>query len=161
MNGTQLGIEVLYNLRCEGAKSMFDLHDVVVYIAQRIGLIPGRVWFGAGMAINAKLTPTQRRNFLRFLNRHELKQYLVFDDFHKKQPLRAEKAVVNDNLAHCNGLPVLFPVVVDKDEQVVIKVTAQSRWRVPAATPQYTGSLQAINCGRSRPGGSLATVECP
>ena len=27
----------------------------------------------------------QRRNFLRFLNRHELKWFLVLDDFHKRQ----------------------------------------------------------------------------
>jgi hypothetical protein len=52
----------------------------------RIGLYSGMIWFGAGMAINAKLTATQRRNFLRFLNRHGLRQYLVLDDFHKKQP---------------------------------------------------------------------------
>jgi hypothetical protein len=32
------------------AKSMHDLREVVVYLAQRVGLIPGRVWFGAGMA---------------------------------------------------------------------------------------------------------------
>jgi hypothetical protein len=92
LNGTQLEIEVLYNLRCETSGAMYDLHDVVCYIARRIGTINGRVWFGAGSAINAKLTATQRRNFLRFLNRHELKRYLVFDDFHKRQPWRVEKA---------------------------------------------------------------------
>jgi hypothetical protein len=43
----QLEIEVLYNLQCESAATMFDLRDVVTYIAERVGLIPGRVWFGA------------------------------------------------------------------------------------------------------------------
>ena len=38
------------------ASSMFDLRDAVTYIARRVGLIPGWVWFGAGKAINAKLT---------------------------------------------------------------------------------------------------------
>ena len=70
------------------------LRDVVTYIAKRVGLIPGRVWFGAANAINAKLTAQQRRNFLRFLNYHELKQFLVFDDFHKKQPARASMDVL-------------------------------------------------------------------
>jgi hypothetical protein len=51
--------------------------DVVVYIAQSIGLIPGRVWFGSNMAVNAALTAKQRRNFLRFLNRHGLKRFPV------------------------------------------------------------------------------------
>jgi hypothetical protein len=83
----QLEIEVLYNLRCESRESMYDLRDVVVYLAQRIGLIPGRVWFGAGMAVNVSITAKQRRNFLRFLNRHGLKRYLVLDDFHRR-PLK-------------------------------------------------------------------------
>ena len=64
---------------------MFDLPDVVTYVAKRVGLIPGRVWFGAGNVINAKLSANQRRNFLSFLNRHELKRFLVFDDSHKGQ----------------------------------------------------------------------------
>jgi ABC-type iron transport system FetAB ATPase subunit len=76
----QLEIGVLYNLQCESAASMFYLRDVVTYIAKRIGLIPGRVWFESGNRINVKMTAQQRRNFLRFLNRHELKQFLVFDD---------------------------------------------------------------------------------
>jgi hypothetical protein len=29
------------------------------------------------------LTAKQRRNFLRFFNRHELKRFLAFDDFHR------------------------------------------------------------------------------
>lgn len=82
----QLEFEVRYNLRCETAESMFDLRDVVTYLGTRVGLIPGLIWFGAGSAINAKLTATQRRNFLRFLDRHELRRFLVLDDFHKKQP---------------------------------------------------------------------------
>jgi hypothetical protein len=60
----------------------------VTYIAKRVGLIPGRVWFSSGNGFNVKLTAQQRRNFLRFLSRHELKQFLVLDDFHKKQPAR-------------------------------------------------------------------------
>ena len=51
----QLEIEVLYNLRCESAATMFDLRDVVTYIAKRVGFMSGRVWFGAGNAINAML----------------------------------------------------------------------------------------------------------
>ena len=35
---------------------MFDLRDVVTYLAQRVGLLHGRVWFGAGNAVNATLT---------------------------------------------------------------------------------------------------------
>ena len=46
------------------ATSMFDLRDVVNYIVKRVGLIPGRVWFGAAAAINVNLTAGQRRNFL-------------------------------------------------------------------------------------------------
>jgi hypothetical protein len=84
LNGTQLQIEVLYNMRCETAGAMYDLREAVTYLCLRIGTLHGRIWFGAGSAINAKLTATQRRNFLRFLNRHGLRQYLVFDDFHKK-----------------------------------------------------------------------------
>jgi hypothetical protein len=53
----------LYNLLCESAASMFNLRDVVTYIAKRVGLIPGRIWFG-GNGINVKLTAQQRRNFL-------------------------------------------------------------------------------------------------
>jgi hypothetical protein len=59
----QLEIEVLYNPRCESAESMYDLRDVVFYLAQRVGLLHGRVWFGAAMAVNAALTAKQRRNF--------------------------------------------------------------------------------------------------
>ena len=84
----QLEIEVLYNLQCESTASMFNLRGVVTYIAKRVGLIPGRVWFESGNRINVKLTAQQRRNFLRFLNRHELKHFLVFDDFPKKQHFR-------------------------------------------------------------------------
>lgn len=51
----QLEIEVLYNVRCETAASMFDLRDVVAYIAKRVGLMHGRVWFGAGNAVNLML----------------------------------------------------------------------------------------------------------
>lgn len=71
---------------------MFDLRDVATYIAKRVGLTPGRIWFGAGNAINAKITAQQRRNY-----RHELKRFLVFDDFHKRQPegLIAENKHVN------------------------------------------------------------------
>ena len=68
----QLEIEVLYNLRCESRESMYDLRDVVVYLAQRVGLVPGRVWFGAGMAVHVAITAKQRRNSLRFLHRHGL-----------------------------------------------------------------------------------------
>ena len=63
---------------------MFDLRDVVTYLAQRVGLLHGRVWFGAGNAVYATLTAKQRRNLLRFLNRHGLKRFLVVDDFHKR-----------------------------------------------------------------------------
>ena len=84
----QMEIEVLYNLRCESAATMFELWDVVTYVAKRVGLIPGRIWFGAGAAINMTLTGYQRRNFLHFLNRHNLSYYLVFGDFHRKQPRR-------------------------------------------------------------------------
>jgi hypothetical protein len=66
---------------------MYDLRDVLVYLAQRVGLIPGRVWFGGGMAVNVSITAKQRRNFLRFLNRHGLKRYLVLDDFHRRPEL--------------------------------------------------------------------------
>jgi hypothetical protein len=83
VNGTQLEIEVLYNLQCESAASMFYLRDVVTYLAQRVGLLHGRVWFGAGNAVNATLTAKQRRNFLRFLNRHGLKRFLVVDNLHR------------------------------------------------------------------------------
>jgi hypothetical protein len=41
---------------------MFDLREVVAYIAKRVGLIPGRVWFGAAAAINVILTAQERRN---------------------------------------------------------------------------------------------------
>ena len=81
----QLEIEVFYNLQCESVASMFYLRDVVTYIAKRVGLIPGRVWIESGNRINVKLTAQQRRNFLRFLNRHELKRFLVFDDFGRRQ----------------------------------------------------------------------------
>jgi len=80
----QLEFEVRYSLRCESAESMFDLRDVVAYLGMRIGLYSGMIWFGAGMAINAKLTANQRRNFLRFLNRHELRRFLVLDDFRRR-----------------------------------------------------------------------------
>ena len=83
MNGAQLEIEVLYNLQFESTSSMFDLRDVMTYLAQRVGLIPGRVWFGAGNAVNATLTAKQRRNLLRFLNRHGLKRLLVLDNLHR------------------------------------------------------------------------------
>jgi len=61
----------------ETAPVQKEAMDVVVYIAQSIGLIPGRVWFGSNMAVNAALTAKQRRNFLRFLNRHGLKRFPV------------------------------------------------------------------------------------
>lgn len=48
-------------------------------------IIPGRVWFGGGNTFSVRLTARQRRNFLRFLNRHDQKRFLAFDDFHKKQ----------------------------------------------------------------------------
>lgn len=60
MNAQQLEIEVLYSLRCESRETMFDLRDVVTYLAQRVGLSYGRIWFGAGYAINATLTAKQR-----------------------------------------------------------------------------------------------------
>ena len=84
MNAQQLEIEVLYSLQFESPASMFDLRDVVTYLAQRVGLLHGRVWFGAGNAVYATLTAKQRRNLLRFLNRHGLKRFLVVDDFHKR-----------------------------------------------------------------------------
>ena len=62
---------------------MFDLRDVVTYLAQRVGLLHGRVWFGAGNAVNATLTFKQRRNLLRFLNRHGLNRLLVVDNLHR------------------------------------------------------------------------------
>ena len=71
---------------------MYDLRDVVVYLAQRIGLIPGRVWFGAAMAVNAALTAKQQRNFLRFLNGHGLRRYLVLDDFRRRSELTTAAA---------------------------------------------------------------------
>ena len=83
MNAQQLEIEVLYSLQFESPASMFDLRDVVTYLAQRVGLLHGRVWFGAGNAVNATLTAKQRRNLLRFLNRRGLKRFLVLDDFHR------------------------------------------------------------------------------
>lgn len=64
---------------------MFDLRGEVNYLAPRVGMTTGRIWFGAGNAVNATLTAKQRHNFLRFLNRHELRRFLVLDDFHKKQ----------------------------------------------------------------------------
>ena len=67
---------------------MFDLRDVVASIAKRVGFIPGRVWFGAGVAINMTLTGNQPRNFLRFLNRPNLSYFLVSDGFNRKQPRR-------------------------------------------------------------------------
>jgi hypothetical protein len=88
VSAQQLEIEVLYSLQFESPVSMFDLRGVVTYFAQRVGLIQGRVWFGAGNAVNVTLTAKQRRNFLRFLNRHGLKRYLVFDDFYRRQPGR-------------------------------------------------------------------------
>jgi hypothetical protein len=48
---------------CESAESMYDSRDVVVYIAQRIGTLHGRIWFGGGMAVDATPTAKQRRNF--------------------------------------------------------------------------------------------------
>ena len=39
----QLEIEVLYNVRCESV-SMFDLRDVVTYIAKRVGFMSGRIF---------------------------------------------------------------------------------------------------------------------
>jgi hypothetical protein len=83
VNGAQLEIEVLYNLQFESTSSMFDLRDVMTYLAQRVGLIPGRVWFGAGNAVNVTLTAKQQRNFQRFLNRHRLKPFLVVDNLHR------------------------------------------------------------------------------
>jgi hypothetical protein len=74
VNAQQLEIEVLYSLQFESAASMFDLRDVVTYLAQRVGRIHGRVWFGDGNAVNVTLTAKQRRNFQRFLNRHGLKR---------------------------------------------------------------------------------------
>jgi hypothetical protein len=68
---------------------MFDLRDVVTYLAQRVGLLHGRVWFGAGNAVNATLTAKQRRNLLRFLNRRGLR-FLVFDDFPKTNVRRSK-----------------------------------------------------------------------
>src|SRR5215467_8068738 len=88
----QLEIEVLYNLQFESASSMFDLRDVATYIARRVGLIPRRVWFGAGSAVNVAVTAKQRRNLLRFLRQHRLNWYLVLDDFHKRQPIRLGRA---------------------------------------------------------------------
>jgi hypothetical protein len=82
----QLEIEALYNLQFESAASVFDLRDVLTYLAQRVGLIPGLVWLGAGNAVNVSLTAKQRRNLLRFLHRHGLKWYMLLDDFHKRQP---------------------------------------------------------------------------
>ena len=83
MNAQQLEIEVLYSLQFESPASMFDLRDVVTYLAQRVSLLHGRVWFGAGNAVNATLTAKQRRNLLRFLNRHGMKRFLVFDNLHR------------------------------------------------------------------------------
>jgi hypothetical protein len=62
---------------------MFDLRDVAAYIAKRVAC--PRAGFVAEPAtrFNAKLTANERRNFLRFLNRHELKRFLVLDDFRR------------------------------------------------------------------------------
>ena len=76
---------------------MFDLRDVVTYLAQRVGLLHGRVWFGAGNAVNATLTFKQRRNLLRFLNRHGLNRLLVVDNL---QPRRQDGAQ-NRRRPHC------------------------------------------------------------
>jgi hypothetical protein len=62
---------------------MFDLRGAVNYLGQRVGLTRGRIWFGAGNAVNVSLTAKQRRNFLRFLNRHGLKRFLVVDNLHR------------------------------------------------------------------------------
>jgi len=56
---------------------------VVTYLAQGVGLLHGRVWFGAGNAVNVTLTAKQRPNLLRFLNRHGLKRFLVVDTLHR------------------------------------------------------------------------------
>lgn len=82
----QQEIDVLHILPCASPASMFDLREVVTYIAKRMGLIPSRVWFGAGNTFSVTLTAQQRCKFLRFLNRHELKPFLVLDAFHKRQP---------------------------------------------------------------------------
>lgn len=82
----QQEIDVLHILPCASPASMFDLREVVTYIAKRMGLIPSRVWFGAGNTFSVKPTAQQGRNFLRFLNRHELKRFLVLGDCHNKQP---------------------------------------------------------------------------
>ena len=58
LKGTQL-LDRGPVLRCESRESMFDLRDVVLYIARRIGMLPGRVWFGCGSAINARLGPVR------------------------------------------------------------------------------------------------------
>jgi Holliday junction resolvase RusA-like endonuclease len=38
--------------------------------------------------------------------------------------LCAAGVLVNDNVARCNGLLVVYPAVIDKDERVTIEVTA-------------------------------------
>ena len=83
MSAQQLEIEVLYSLRCESPDSMFDLRGVVNYLAQRVGMTTGRIWFGAGNAVNVTLAAKQRRKLLRFLNRYGLKRLLVVDNLHR------------------------------------------------------------------------------
>lgn len=61
------------------------------YIAKRVGLIPGRAWVGAAAAINMTRTGNQPRNFLRFLNRHDLRCFLVFDDFGRRARVAARR----------------------------------------------------------------------
>jgi hypothetical protein len=96
---------------------MFDLKPVVFYIVQRVGLMRDRVWFGAGSAINAKLTATERRNFLRFLNRHGRRRYLVLDDLHKKQPVDLGRLLGNARSTPLGFRLLLVPLAKRHDQE--------------------------------------------
>ena len=65
---------------------MFDLRDIVAYIAKRVGLIPVRYGSKLAIRLTCPSRPGSGAISLRFLNRHELKRFLAFDDFHKGQP---------------------------------------------------------------------------
>jgi hypothetical protein len=78
----------------------------IEFFAQRVGLIQGRVWFGAGNAVNVILTAKQRRSLLRFFRRHGLKQYLVLDGARLRR--RARPARLSDRL-HCERISTTCP----------------------------------------------------
>jgi hypothetical protein len=56
---------VYRSLASNHAASMFDLRDVVTYIARRVGLIPRRVWLGARNTFNMSLRARASQCFPR------------------------------------------------------------------------------------------------